>query len=688
MSAFTLHKNTRLVGSFSELTTNRSEQDISTIKKHIGRPPIQSLNEYIQRENETFTDASVSFDDRTKSSADSNRSKDHSSVDLLHRYGRNSRCSSSESIRSHSRNHKNSVKTGSEYITKGCSGSSTTFVPSNDENVCAPVLSTSQLQSAVSVVYTPSKESSDAYTSSRWNLAKDVWPKVTDYSTQLVYKDTIPILNAAPTITTQDQLPGTNSETSVFERQRSTNLQHEIVHAYVNPKGVQEKLAGILPIGLRDLELLGDHVNALTSKLRIGCNNPQLNLVIDDVSNNVDASQEHSVRETIQSQLPSCLIGSSLVSVGQPLPNTLKTCNESASCQSEESYDHGSHGVNINSITTAGISVKQATSMIEYTDYIRQPDDIMLNLPNNVSAMTHLQYSIRSYSHVSKNLLKKWKHYLLVEGSQQIMICWFWYIFLQQWRPDQTDNMNHLVRHASTLYVKLFLRYKGDDKDEFFQELPEFYSQAIYTAYRECFPLSHKHFDASFQIKLCDSMHRLMSGITPYNPSCTTWSHDVLSSKVVEGKKELEDNPSQYCIWKKAPAPTIDWFKPKTEVLDVVSTGLKLPQSCCMGPYIQSKHLPTYRQIITDSVKQSKRNFKLYKHSQDEAMRERSRVAQEMSAQLLEEQRRARQILSRPQEVKSAVDQILEVHTTRDMTKRSSRSRPPTQNTSSKNYYH
>ncbi|OAJ39214.1 hypothetical protein BDEG_23078 [Batrachochytrium dendrobatidis JEL423] len=125
--------------------------------------------------------------------------------------------------------------------------------------------------------------------------------------------------------------------------------------------------------------------------------------------------------------------------------------------------------------------------------------------------MTHLQYSIRSYSHVSKNLLKKWKHYLLVEGSQQIMICWFWYIFLQQWRPDQTDNMNHLVRHASTLYVKLFLRYKGDDKDEFFQELPEFYSQAIYTAYRECFPLSHKHFDASFQIKLCDSMHRLMS---------------------------------------------------------------------------------------------------------------------------------------------------------------------------------
>eukprot|EP00842_Homolaphlyctis_polyrhiza_P002505 jgi/Hompol1/3255/HPOL_003179-RA len=320
----------------------------------------------------------------------------------------------------------------------------------------------------------------------------------------------------------------------------------------------------------------------------------------------------------------------------------------------------------------ANLTTRQATQMIEHAEFLYDQSHPML--PNGVSTRTHLLNAIEANTDLTPNLYKKWKFYLLTDASQ------------------------NLIADASVMYVNLFLRFKGDDKDEFFQTLPELYAQAVYTALREAYSQSFKYFEQDFQTKLCDDLFHLLSGITPFNPSCSHWPIEIVQSRIGRRAEDAESEAvTQRMAQRRATTFGRDAVMPKQgqgDHLDVLKTNSKQIPSSYIGASIQTKRVNfniyqnspivdqylkslgvsrDQRTVVIESTKQSKRSFKLYRQAQEEAIRERNRVVQETSAHLMEEQRRTLKILSRPQEVKNVADQILEHYSSREASRRDRR---------------
>ncbi|KAI8926906.1 hypothetical protein BC831DRAFT_205491 [Entophlyctis helioformis] len=616
--------------------------------------------------------------------------------------------------------------------------------------------------------------------SERGNLPTDTWPKV-DASAHELSESALLMADSS-----------FSNRPSVTVAGTAGMLLPPIRDAYIKPDDLKTKLTGIIPMGQRELEMLGEHVNLLTSNLRIGHDLAHLSLAADDPSqmgglhavtieaDDRMASQDdlhgggggggggftinhlnamHSAMDargggggrapsiSIQQQpgglhsaygmppsnaarlgIPAGLqnlgltgmlgaggmqsLGSTSTSNGSPFGNGSHPQRSGLGSFSNGGMRRESQSLNMTAAARAGISSRQASQMVEHAEYTRFSEALPPMLPNGVMPSTHLMTALKARPNVTPNLVKKWRKYLTHDRSMYIMVESFWYFFLRLWRPERQDDMDDLINKISYNYVQMFLRFRGDDKDDFFQALPDMYAQSLYTAFRECFPQSHKHFDVNFQTLLCDELYHLLSGITPFNPPCMTWPTEIVMSKITRKTDDDDADLPQRHARTNADAAgrqpgDLDMLKPppKHAPSSYMGASTKTTRvnfniyqtSPIVSRYLTSHGitrdartvtihrreairvdpaklgLQTYRQIVADSTRASKRAIRSYKASQEEAMRERNRVAGEMSALLVEEQKRALRILSRPQEVKTVADQILEVYATRDTSRRESR---------------
>jgi seryl-tRNA synthetase len=69
-----------------------------------------------------------------------------------------------------------------------------------------------------------------------------------------------------------------------------------------------------------------------------------------------------------------------------------------------------------------------------------------------------------------------------------------------------------------------------------------------------------------------------------------------------------------------------------------------------------------FRQIVLESTMKAHRRLKQFKESQDEAMRERNRITQELAAKMHEEDVKNRLLLAKSS-IKGVADSIVESHT-------------------------
>jgi hypothetical protein len=67
-----------------------------------------------------------------------------------------------------------------------------------------------------------------------------------------------------------------------------------------------------------------------------------------------------------------------------------------------------------------------------------------------------------------------------------------------------------------------------------------------------------------------------------------------------------------------------------------------------------------YRQIVSESAQASQKKLHQYRTVVEETTRERHRLAQESSVQMISDERRTSKLLQRPNQVKSVADKILE----------------------------
>jgi hypothetical protein len=73
----------------------------------------------------------------------------------------------------------------------------------------------------------------------------------------------------------------------------------------------------------------------------------------------------------------------------------------------------------------------------------------------------------------------------------------------------------------------------------------------------------------------------------------------------------------------------------------------------------------TYRQIIQESTKSSRQRSARFKKNQEEIMRERAKIAQDMNHVLAIEHEKATKILKKPQYIKATAEYIIEQYTSR-----------------------
>ncbi|KAI9205042.1 uncharacterized protein BJ171DRAFT_502804 [Polychytrium aggregatum] len=279
----------------------------------------------------------------------------------------------------------------------------------------------------------------------------------------------------------------------------------------------------------------------------------------------------------------------------------------------------------------------------------------------------------------------------------------FWVVFLRIWKAEaENESANKMFLRISQNYVAIFSELKGVDNDEFLEIFPDLLAQTVYRCFCECFPRSTHQFNRDFQIKICDLITEWISGIKPYIPSCVSWKPYIITSQKIQGRMAADSDAA------KSHESALDISDTSGYGIDRLGDGIRrekmAPPSCIAGPGPQIRRLwfdthgnspiiakylevygfgsvekkrihvhrsevvrnsvsedaPTYRQIIMESARNSKRIYRQYLHSQEEAQKERNRMLQELNQQLSKDQRTAWRLLNRPQLVKETADELVE----------------------------
>jgi hypothetical protein len=80
-----------------------------------------------------------------------------------------------------------------------------------------------------------------------------------------------------------------------------------------------------------------------------------------------------------------------------------------------------------------------------------------------------------------------------------------------------------------------------------------------------------------------------------------------------------------------------------------------------IAPILSSDTL-SYRQVVVNSSKESKKRLSNFKSFQDQINKDRSQISQDMGQFLAKENERMVKVMSKPQSIRLATDMILELH--------------------------
>ncbi|KAI9101196.1 hypothetical protein DFS34DRAFT_676653 [Phlyctochytrium arcticum] len=321
--------------------------------------------------------------------------------------------------------------------------------------------------------------------------------------------------------------------------------------------------------------------------------------------------------------------------------------------------------------------------------------DPTVALPHNVSCRKVLKSVLQERPQHRRT----WKDTMLCPETECILKDTFWYLFFSHWRPTAPaadEQQEKLFARIAQSYVTLLLKSTQKDKDEFCTVYPDILAQAVYCSFRECFPDSTQVFDNPFKTKICDLLSEWMNGLRPTFPHCNKWNirgehQGTLPLKLPEGSRDARDGQDASFmneIMGRSDSTQRDGSKNGQEIV-----------SCPIGPGPQTQRVwfdangnsgiverylgkverriltihraeviretltstnPTYRQLIAESVRRSKKLQKAYKASQDEAQREKNRLLQNLNDQLHRERQRIWKILAKPEQVKNSADVIVD----------------------------
>ncbi|KAJ3319364.1 hypothetical protein HDV06_006391 [Boothiomyces sp. JEL0866] len=325
-----------------------------------------------------------------------------------------------------------------------------------------------------------------------------------------------------------------------------------------------------------------------------------------------------------------------------------------------------------------------------------------ITVPSEKPPVRYMSEAIRKHRHLS----------LIDMVSQpeatQLFHDLYWYIWCRFWDNANAD-IRRLYDRISINYFKIFVTLKQAEKDSFFQIFPDIIGYAVLLALKECHPNSIDTFNKNFQMKLCDIIFQLLSGIPP--AISPTWPVEEDEPKIVEEKVsdenkfgailisdkftdediiKYQEEKSKGSIAKiivrkeKKVVSSVFGVKPKSKMLDfnifqnspviknyLLKCGASWePKKITISRREMVHDVPnpdqqTYRQLLHDSYRSSKNHILKYKLNLDEIIKERNRIAHDSAIQINYEQDKLAKILMNPESIKLTADHILDMHSTR-----------------------
>uniref|UniRef100_A0A8C5KZF3 Protein FAM227B n=1 Tax=Jaculus jaculus TaxID=51337 RepID=A0A8C5KZF3_JACJA len=130
-------------------------------------------------------------------------------------------------------------------------------------------------------------------------------------------------------------------------------------------------------------------------------------------------------------------------------------------------------------------------------------------LPRHLDAKQIYLFILKTQS-FEKKMFKVWRTYFLSEASIALLHDFFWWWFLNKFKPDKKDQ-DCLFDRIAESYVMLFLTIPLNQKDTFFQVYPDCMAQAVYAAFQEAFPESCNLFNDEFKEDLGNTIFLWLS---------------------------------------------------------------------------------------------------------------------------------------------------------------------------------
>ncbi|KAI8900425.1 hypothetical protein BC833DRAFT_618555 [Globomyces pollinis-pini] len=438
------------------------------------------------------------------------------------------------------------------------------------------------------------------------------------------------------------------------------NLADNVVQPTV--ESVKSSLVGIIPMGYKELNLLSNHVATLASQLRVQSFEEKQDdrLVLDTAMADFQTTRQMKKYQSIVKLLD----------------------------EDEESIDEVTEIGKVENAQFPGLDAADLLPEIN-------PRRCLLN------ALTQCMQTEQS--------AKNWKRSLLSPLCIDITKHYFWYVWFQHWRETDQETISVFFDRISVKFVNLFLNTRSKSKDEFLYHLPYILSNATFNIFCQLFPSSLQQFNLQFQEKLCSDIIHMINGICPPVLPCQTWSHEVELQQAPQ-IEDIEDQKHKQLINQLTSPDSLDvpinitsQTAKKNETVKVQQKLSKLDStpfghlnkstisnfdvyqnSPALVQYLKyfgggekktiniSRHemikevisdkTVTYRQLVRESTKGSRKRYNNYKSLQDEISRERAKLIHDNNTFIAREHSRLAKLLSKPQAVKLQADHILDMH--------------------------
>ncbi|KAJ3218614.1 hypothetical protein HK099_004996 [Clydaea vesicula] len=297
--------------------------------------------------------------------------------------------------------------------------------------------------------------------------------------------------------------------------------------------------------------------------------------------------------------------------------------------------------------------------MIESAKFPESIDET-ISLPNNLLPQNLLSETLQS-KNLSPGIYRRWKRKITSKCSLNLTTFSFWYCLRQNWKrltesspqlilrnnvdmtKDEEEQFKfNLMCSISKCYVTLLKETStGADKDDFFQSL--------------------NLFTEKLQKSLSESITELICGIKPYK-NFKNWSMNklIIESKELENQElekqaldiiKSERQQEKPKIAKKIPSmvcgpnfltqrilfdvygnsPVVSHYLRNISGSKIERKRLTIHRKEVLKDYLEDENLVTYKSLVAESLKNSKKLLKKYTQREAEISRERNKIIMEQN---------------------------------------------------------